>query len=463
MLLGGGVLGLALVCSVLAYAVHPLLAPVAVVGLVGAAALVWRPEAGILLMFAMVLFKPQALVGVFSINTAVAGLLAALVFLYVVVGHETDFLRSNQLLCFVLIGVVTVINWYFAGSVDAPAYLDVFDHTTRSMFRLVFQFTMLLFAVAFLRTPRHITALTGLFMVALFVTIPGAVSRSYSDPTLGSTPETMRAAAVAGVQAAENANRLAFIALMGISLVWYFVRDRSTLIRLAGAGAMGVLVLAVFLSGSRSGVLNLGLLLLLILVQTRPKAGHIVGFAVLLIACALIAYLLVPQPILDRLLTIVSSDDGRLKGATESTSRRLMMVEAGLRLFAENPLIGTGIGNFRWMTAFEPKIVGAAAHNAYLLALAEGGVLLLAVYLFLFYVTLRDLRWVTRVSAQLPGVPLRWLALATKTNLILLLMFSIFAEAWKEFYFVLILATTAVLVRIYRRAAATATPVATAG
>jgi hypothetical protein len=96
--------------------------------------------------------------------------------------------------------------------------------------------------------------------------------------------------------------------------------------------------------------------------------------------------------------------------------------------------------------------VAAAAHNAYLLALAEGGMILLLVYLLLFWRTYKDLGKALKRAALAPDVRLRWLVLATRTNLVLLLVFSLFAEAWKEFYYVLILGTAAVLTQLYQRA-----------
>jgi len=92
-------------------------------------------------------------------------------------------------------------------------------------------------------------------------------------------------------------------------------------------------------------------------------------------------------------------------------------------------------------------------HSSYLLTLAEGGVILLGAYLLLFWVTLRDLGKSLKLSALAPEIRLRWLVLATRTNLILLLVFSLFTDTWKEFYYLLILGTTAVLSQLYQKAA----------
>jgi O-antigen ligase len=298
------------------------------------------------------------------------------------------------------------------------------------------------------------------FVVSVFWTIPGALSRSYATPVSGSSSEALRAAATAGVQAAENANRLAFIALMSICLLWFWLsQSRNVLVRLAGTGAIMALVLTVFLSGSRSGLLNLGLLLVLLMAQSQLKLGKVAAILLLMIACIAVAAVLVPQPILDRILALVpGGDDVAQKSVAGSTARRQLVLQSGLTLFSENPFMGIGVGNFRWVVALDMRFGGmvGAAHNAYILALAEGGIVLFGAHLLLFWVTARNLRWAASRAAALPQLGLDWLIRATRTNLILLLFFSLFAEAWKEFYFLLILATAAILTHIYRQGSADA-------
>jgi O-antigen ligase len=451
-----GLLALGAGAALVAWMGDPILVPLAAAALVGGAFLLRWPHVGILLMFAMTLFKPEALQGGVSVNVALAAALAPSLFVDLLIRRRFDLLRSRQFQIFVLIGVVVAVNWYVWGRIEAPSYLSDLDHSTRSMFRYGFHFIFLTFLIAFIRTRGQLLALTGLFMASVFWTLPGAISRSYTAPVSGTSPEALRAMAVSGVQAAENANRLAFLSLMGISLVWFWLREtRNPLLRIAGMGTMLVLVLTVFLSGSRSGLLNLGLLLILLLSRIRLRPAHIAGIALLMIATVAVGALFVPQPILNRILALGggSTDENRMKGVSESTSRRQAVLETGLTMFSENPFTGIGVGNFRWMTAVDTRFGGVvmAAHNAYLLTLAEGGILLLVPYLLLFWATFRNLKWAAARAAALPHLRLGWLIQATRVNLILLLTFSLFAEAWKEFYFLLILATAAILTHIYRR------------
>lgn len=453
--LGFGLLALAVAAAMVAHLTDPLYVPLAILAVVGGILLVARPYLGILIMFASVMFKPEALQGRVAVNTIMSAALLGILLArtLVVDGFRVDFLRSPELRVFILIGVVILVNWLFWGSEEAPQHLAMLDQTERSLERFAYQFLVLTFALAFIRTPGQLLALVGLFLVGLLYTLPGALSRTY-----GAETRVMRAAAEGtGVQAAENANRLAFLALLGVSMIWFYVQERrSTLLKLLGTGVIFALVLAVLLSGSRSGFINLLFLGLLLLFQSKLRPGHIAAILLLALLVAVVGWALVPDPIAERLLTILGGqEDGRFSGeATASASRRVALLEAGLRIFRENPLFGIGVGNFRWTTALDPRTggLGIATHNNYILVLAEGGAVLLAAYLLLFVVTLRNLNATARLAAFMPDVGLRWLVLATRTNILLLLVFALFAESWKEFYFVFLVETAAVLGMLYRRA-----------
>jgi O-antigen ligase len=227
------------------------------------------------------------------------------------------------------------------------------------------------------------------------------------------------------------------------------------LLRVAGAGLILILLLTVFRSGSRSGVLNLIVLAVLIVLQSRLHPGNFGLIVIAAMVSALAVVMLVPDAVMQRILSAFSAED-QPRSVALGDAGRLAILGAGLALAFQNPIMGVGIGNFRWMT-FEQSGLAVAAHNAYALAAAEGGLLFLGAYLALFWLTARDLNRAVRQSSQLPQVGLGWLVLATRTNLLLLLVVSLFAEAWKEFYILLIVGTAGILAQIYGRAAAEAT------
>ncbi len=473
--LGGGLLALAVISWGVADQAGPLFVAIVMVGLVGGAIVLLRPQVGVFIMFAMILFKPDAIqgLGVLGPNTLIAVGLSGLLFLTVVLGGPADFLNSNQIKAFMLLSAITAVNWYWVGRIDPPAYLADRDFTNRSLYRFAIQFALLTFVVAYLRTRLQLLTLNALYVGAVLITAAlalagvglegtgggGGTGAKHLARMLAANPtkvEALRTAAAAGIQSAENANRLAFLSLTAISITWFaLLHYRSLLLKLAGGATILGLVLVVFKSGSRSGVLQLALLAVLLLAQSRLNPGRIASFILLAFVAVGLIVAFVPDIVMDRLASMVVTQEYQEKSLVESNVRRLTVLGAGLKLIADSPIMGTGIGNFRWMTALDIEHGGLAmaAHNAYLLALAEGGIVLLAGYLVLFWFTARDLSRTLKAAARLPGVGLEWLVRATRANLALLLTFAIFAEAWKEIFFVLILATAAALTQIYRRAA----------
>ena len=196
---------------------------------------------------------------------------------------------------------------------------------------------------------------------------------------------------------------------------------------------------------------------LLLLGQSGLRRGQLLAVILLLVVSGSVALAFVPERVIQRISsTAITTESASVSDPVRSLQLRLLMTKLGLKFFMESPLIGVGVGNMRWMTALDPASGGVpmTLHNSYLLMLAEGGIILLSAYLLLFWSTFRDLGKALKLSAAAPEIRLRWLILATRTNLLLLLVFSFFAETWKEFYYLLMLATAPVLLRIYQQAAA---------
>src|SRR6185295_2843558 len=187
------------------------------------------------------------------------------------------------------------------------------------------------------------------------------------------------------------------------------------------------LVLTVLLTASRSGFLGLGVLFFLLMrARGGGKGGRlqIVLFAFLAVGMMLT---IVPEQSLERIgnLNPVAAGRGGNIG-THSTERRVETVGLGWDIFLEYPILGIGIGNFREVARqiyndpfYRPP------HNSYIWALSEGGIFTFGLFLLLFYVTIRDIRWVQRSPATPDDV--RWIAAAIEPSIYLLLFYSIFA------------------------------------
>ena len=126
------------------------------------------------------------------------------------------------------------------------------------------------------------------------------------------------------------------------------------------------------------------------------------------------------------------------RGAAASNRMREDTIMSGWHMIKDHPWLGVGLGNFREVsrqvyndTFFRPP------HNSYLWAAAEGGVFTLGLYLFLFWVTWRDLRVVTRLAYRDPEVG--YIAAAIRIVYLLFCFFALFSDLWQTpFAYILI-------------------------
>jgi O-antigen ligase len=240
-----------------------------------------------------------------------------------------------------------------------------------------------------------------------------------------------RAAANIGIGAAANPNRLAFFCVLGIALSWSCKEIvRSRVLGAVLTAAIPGLALAALLTASRSGLLNLLVVFSLFAMEGKfsvKRQLHLIGFAAVVI---FLASDLLSGTHADRLKNIVPGSSIEVAGtsSTESTEDRLKTLSDVSRIIAENPILGTGIGNVRWVRL---QIFGSARppHNSYLLAIAEGGVPALILYLVLYGFTLKHLMD-TEKKSRLSEI--RFIARSLRIGLIAFLFFTFFADFWSS-------------------------------
>jgi O-antigen ligase len=158
------------------------------------------------------------------------------------------------------------------------------------------------------------------------------------------------------------------------------------------AGYVGLSVLCVLLTGSRSSLLGLGLWVGLLLVTGKRKKQAVLG-ALALAALAPVGFLMLPPELQTRFETIVNPDAGPAN-AKESGEGRVQGFYTGLDLWAANPL--TGVGPGAWRPATRTKI---ESHNLYGQLLGETGSLGAAGFLAIlagFWVNWRRVRQIRR-------------------------------------------------------------------
>jgi O-antigen ligase len=164
---------------------------------------------------------------------------------------------------------------------------------------------------------------------------------------------------------------------------------------------------------------------------------------VLLVAVAIAITALIPAASFMRATTY---DPSLHVPGQESLQNRIRRVQTALDVIVTNPIVGVGIGNFRWVyrTFYG---MGGESHNSYLWAATSGGLGTLALYLCLFYVTHLMLARLER-----SGTPqLLWVRKALRANFVVFLVFSAFADFWLSEYLYLIVGMTIAMTYLDRR------------
>jgi O-antigen ligase len=392
--------------------------------------LFYRPVVGIAMMTAAFLLAAyptllQAL-GMLTVNNLLGICFLLLLGLHVVEKRDFSFLSNRQVQVLLVIGGLLILgsmhaDWLFPTLGKTVGRGKVIDKTDDMTHNFVARLVYLVFFIVFVRDRRDIKMMFLTFTLALFVAIPSALYNMSS----GSLNRGFRVAA--SITSGANPNRLAMICLIEIACWWFWSRARPTAFRqLLALGAMAASTIVLFGTGSRSGLLGLGVLG--VLMQTSPRGYRASSFQIgLLAASAVFAVAtLVPAESWQRMINFMP---GKGEIGASSNTMREETLERAWQIFADHPTFGIGLGNFREVsrqiyqdTFFRPP------HNSYLWAASEGGIFVVIGYVVLFWITWRDLRVVTRLAHRDPEIG----ASAGGIRVIFLLyaFFCAFADLW---------------------------------
>ncbi len=246
-----------------------------------------------------------------------------------------------------------------------------------------------------LRSPRQVHVLVwGLIVAGVAEALTGYGQWVLASGALGTNGGDIR---VFGTFAQPNpyAGYLNFALPLAVALVLFGTDARERWV----AGAASVLILgAEVLAGSRGGLLGIvAAALVLVVVGWRHERlaalAALIGAPVLLVAW--VAHV-IPTRVQNALLAQFRvggvSVCGDVTSANFSTVERVAHWVAGLRMFQAHPLLGVGAGNYdaayaRYACADWPESLGHA-HNYYINAAAETGILGLLAFLALVAVAL---------------------------------------------------------------------------
>lgn len=451
---------------------------------IGAFVVLFRPEFGVIVLTSTFFLSYPAVLegdGRLTINNMLGLMLGGILIATMTIERRADFLRSGHLWLFFAIGVLVILNQLATADITPPDSFASLDLSEKRVQGIITKIAFTVFVVRFVRTRSQLTLLALMIVAFVMITAPNAIWNAVTST--GDQIEKIRAYADFGIRAAKNANRLAFMCAIGIAITGHAMQEyRKRWVTWAGGAAIGVMIAAIILSASRSGLLNLIVLGVIFARKRGIRPRTILALLLLLALLPLVAIVTSPQgPIdaltepgetlrefilrvggnvispayLDRATNFLAVERG--EEGSGSSRARLGLLELGARMYADHPWVGVGIGNFRWVSILEygsDRI--SALHNSYLLTLIEGGVMLFIPYLALYWFTWRNLELTRRRAAENDAVGARWLVEAVQAIFIMFLIFSVFADLWHDIYPFLIIGFAAVLGRLYANPGETA-------
>jgi O-antigen ligase len=316
------------------------------------------------------------------------------------------------------------------------------DYTTRFMFQYFSRIAFVLFVLRFIRTPRQLLWVWITLLFCIFFAVPPAL-HAYVQAS-----GTDVRALTKIVNWADNANRFAFGLLIGIGLLYYLsITTQAVWVKIVAV--IGTLFLSptILLSASRSGFM--GMLLLGGMVMLGAFGGTsqmsrraTLSGLVVAVAVALVTYFAILPPRMQQRLLNLNPFASQPAEGSKSTEFRYATLENSFKIIADHPVMGVGLGNFRWVHKwsygrFKPP------HNSYVWALAEGGVPLLLAFLALYLALWRRLGRLRAAYEHHDVIP--YFPNLLRVYIVLLLFFSFFADVWIEEHIFILVSSTILL------------------
>jgi O-antigen ligase len=390
---------------------------------IGAFFFLWKPHVGIVMILILSFLEGSPLaagIRQFNGQYLIGAFLVIPFALSIFCDRKILVWQVPQVRIFVAIGVLFLISTWWSNFKYPVTLIPEIDRTAtmlQAFARLLLFFVLFVY---FINTRPRIVLMVWILVGLIVVTALSAML-----PFLEGE-EIRRARASFGI--GENSNRLAFMSIFGVSLLWfYYSYGQGRWQKWLMFPLMLFLSATALASGSRSGLLQLLILAAIVItdqkgwsVAKRMQSILLVGLVVLLLLAV------VPAGSITRITSYDTDATDSMAGG-ESLRQRIRTIYALMDMATSNPILGIGLGNFAWMHKVNYGLSNTP-HNSYLWMLTEGGVGVLVLYLILFRITYRMLR---ELETEGPS-ELMWLSKGLRVNLILFLVFSAFANFWLE-------------------------------
>lgn len=239
--------------------------------------------------------------------------------------------------------------------------------------------------------------LAGLFMggVGVFQYLTGTFSNNYFG--FGQAP-------LLNIVGATEGNRISgpigdpnffaqiMVVVVPLALNQLFA-EKNILLKLLAGVTFALATLAVIFTFSRGGFLAMAVAVAVLALYRRPKLWEVLA----LILMAIILVRFVPNPFIDRLSTVTDMLTGQASVKEEVSFRgRASELIVAVRMFADHPILGVGVGNYpayyqqySRSVGLDPRTEARQAHNLFLEITSELGLVGILVFLLILAAVFR--------------------------------------------------------------------------
>lgn len=195
-------------------------------------------------------------------------------------------------------------------------------------------------------------------------------------------------------------NESALLIAMTMPFFYYYFKTSKGLRRLTLLSGMALGVLAIFHTGSRGGVISLGVVFIYVYFTAK---GSLMKKIILVTATILFIVFVMPQDLTSRFSRL--GDESQDYNYT-SRYGRIMIWKRAVSIIKEHPIFGVGMNNFGFVESeVNNQSRGMVAHNFVLQAAAELGIPGGGFLLSIFFISWRKLRFLRKMMPETRGSP----------------------------------------------------------
>lgn len=203
------------------------------------------------------------------------------------------------------------------------------------------------------------------------------------------------------ITATYDANDLAMVMIVAFPFAVFWFLGRKGTRRLIFGGLTALIIMTVILTSSRGGFVGfLGVSLAILLRARRILKNAFVPLIIIAILGSGTFFFYAKSAFLERMSTILTYEQDY---NVTDYSGRIEIWKRGLKMVAENPILGVGINGFTTAEGLSHKDIGgkwSTAHNSFIQMGGELGVMGLILFCYIIWTSLKGIKKVLKSVSQ---------------------------------------------------------------